>query len=134
MKFILETNQHEYGQKRDAFIEALQKNLSGLDDELVTILRKALPTKEPGLKYPVLQELHRVTKNGYEQTVTDMLVAINAVLTDSMKKSLDKAEGDEPPEYVPEEERDDGEYDEEGNPVEEERGGRARAWGRRRRT
>lgn len=95
MRLHLEATPEELGTKADELIKALVDEFHVADPDFAERLEKALPPKEPSLKYPVLRELHKQTSDAYNQMLKDMLGAIGEVLDQSVAGPLKKAFGDE---------------------------------------
>lgn len=115
MRLALDTTPQEYWLKRDTLIKALVDRIGQFDPELAETLEKALPAKEPELKYKAMQELHDQTAVEYSKMLKRMTADITEVLKSGKQryhKPLKKAEGDEPEEYKsPEEIEYEKEYD-----------------------
>lgn len=117
MRFRLEASPGELPQKRDALIKALVDEFGRLDPDLAESLEKALPPREPELKFRVLQELRDKTVTEYERLTKRMLTDIGKVLDRSLTGAtaggaLAKAFGVGPPPKDPEEEEEEGEPEE----------------------
>jgi hypothetical protein len=105
MKLTIEGTAKELREKRGELLKALVREFRGLDDDLADLFQKALPKKEPQLKYRVLRELQKLTADGYRKTLDRMLEDISAVLDqeivqgvkprakkpEKLKKDLEKA-------------------------------------------
>lgn len=118
MRFTLEASPGELPRKRDALIKALVDEFGRIDPDLAESLEKALPPREPELKFRVLQELKAKTVAEYERLTKRMLADIGKVLDRSVsgtsaEGNLSKAFGVGPPPKDPEEDE-----EEEGEPEE----------------
>jgi hypothetical protein len=123
MRLFLEATPEEYTERRQDLIKAMVRQFGEFDDELAELLEKALPHKEPSLKYKVLQQMFTATRKEYEARAGLMIKDIMEVLNRSTEVTyLKKAEGEEPEEYkTPEQIEEESEYDpESGEPIEQE--------------
>ncbi len=84
MKFHLEADPGELEDKGESLIAELVKAFIPVAPDLAERLEKALPRKEPQLKFPVLRELHTRTSVAYQRQVKKMLAAIGEVLDRSV--------------------------------------------------
>ena len=80
MKFRLEADPDELREKADKLLKSLHNELIGTAPDVAEKLEKALPRKEPVLKYPVLRELQKKTAEEYERTLKRMNKEIGKVL------------------------------------------------------
>lgn len=119
MRFRLDAQPGELPRKRDALVKALVDEFGRLDPDLAENLEKALPPREPELKYRVLQELRNQTVDEYEKMLKRMLAEVGKVLDRTLTGAsggLSKAFGVPPPQKDPEEEEEEGEPEEELEP------------------
>ena len=119
MRFRLDAQPGELPRKRDALVKALVDEFGRLDPDLAENLEKALPPREPELKYRVLQELRNQTVDEYEKMLKRMLAEVGKVLDRTLTGAsggLSKAFGVGPPPKDPEEEEEEGEPEEELEP------------------
>jgi len=99
----IEATREELRTKSDDLIKALAREMAieapALSDELM----KAVLSKEPSLKYPVLRELHQKTSGAYSTQINQMMNDIGAVLDAAAKgddipsrlsKSIDDGDDD----------------------------------------
>lgn len=122
MKFHLEATLEEIGQKRAEFVKALITQFQDVDTELADVLEKALPQKEQVLKYRCLRELHKQTKDQYQDMLQAMLRDIGEVLDSGVQKSnvidLDERRFQKAVEALQKDEEEDPDYDSEtGEPI-----------------
>ena len=89
MKLELVATPEELKEKGDKLIKSLSDLFQPVSPELAEYLEKALPQKETELKYPVLRELHKRTKEAYEKQLKLMVKDIEGVLDRGLKKSED---------------------------------------------
>lgn len=80
MKLTIEGTQEELQEKREQLLKALVDEFRTLDPELATILQKAIPRREPQLKFRVLRQLHEQTKTAYKEQLQKLVDDIEAVL------------------------------------------------------
>lgn len=91
MRLLFVADPAEYAERRDQFVERLAKSFASIDPQLSQILEKALPRKEPELKFKVLRDLHKTTAQAYQKQVQSMLTDIGKVLDQSTKTTLHKS-------------------------------------------
>lgn len=89
MKLKITATPNELAEKSEQLVRQVSALLRYANPELSESLEKALPTKEPVLKYPVLQELLQITQDSYEKHLKLMLDEIGKVLDESIDKSLE---------------------------------------------
>lgn len=80
MRIRIEGSAEELAGKREQLIRALVEQFEPIDQPIAEALRKALPHKEPNLKHPMLQDLHKLTTEAYEEHMGRMVGAIGKVL------------------------------------------------------
>ena len=80
MRLQISATPQELRAKRSQLIKALIDQVTAIDPELAEQLEKALPRKEPELKYKVLQQLKQKTTSRYQKTLIDMVSDIEDVL------------------------------------------------------
>lgn len=102
MRFRLEATADELRGKGEQLVRSLAEQLQDHNPELAENLEKALPKKEPSLKYQVLRQLHQKTAKAYAQSLDAMVIDIDRVLRDQEPKALRKAEPEEDPDFDPE--------------------------------
>jgi len=83
MRLQLEATPQELNEKGDELIKALVRELYPTSPELAENLEKALPKKEPVLKYRALRDIHKITKEEYEKTLERMHLDISRVLSEA---------------------------------------------------
>lgn len=81
MRLNLEATPTEIEEKGEELIRALMETVSPFSLELAENLEKALPEKQPNLKYKALREIHARTKDEYRKMLGRMTEAIGKVLT-----------------------------------------------------
>ena len=130
MRFEFQADVREYWARRDQLVKALAHEFGRFDGELAELLEKALPQKEPQLKWRALRDVQKQLKDAYAQQIKLMLAEVGHVLDrsaparSSMRKGFENmpapdAPGDkEPAEYQSAEDKQfAAEYDEEtGDP------------------
>lgn len=89
MKLSLEATPQELEEKSGDLLKALTEIIGPVAPDVVEALAKALPRKEPALKFPVLRELQKRTEALYDKMVESMLKDIGAVLDRGVEKSED---------------------------------------------
>lgn len=87
MRLLLEGEPEEFEEKRDELVKALVERFTSLDPTLAHVLEKALPHKEPVLKYRALRDLQKRTKAAYHAQLERMVVDIGRVLDQGVQKS-----------------------------------------------
>lgn len=93
MRLSVEATPKELEEKGEQLIRALVEAVSPFSLDLAENLEKALPEKEPALKYRVLRDLHEHTKVEYRKTLDKMVAAIGRVLTEAGRTPMfDKSE------------------------------------------
>ena len=97
MRVRLEATPQELADKGAALIKALVVELYPVSEELAENLEKALPAKEPALKYKALRDIHRITKEEYQKTLERVHLDIAKVLSEaadatSVGQTLEKGE------------------------------------------
>lgn len=86
MRLSLEATPQELEEKSGDLIKAVAEIIEPVDPDMSEALTKALPRKEPVLKYPVLRELQRRTQAAYEVMLDAMLKDIGKVLDQTVEK------------------------------------------------
>lgn len=89
MRFRLNATPKELAEKSGKLVEELSELFQFDAPDLAESLEKALPAKEPELKYPVLRELQAKTAKLYREHMDQMLQAIGKVLDQGLGKSLE---------------------------------------------
>jgi len=80
MKLTIEGTPEELREKRELLLKSLVSELQPLDAELAEIIEKAIPSKEPRLKFKVLRQVAAQARKGYQDQLQKMLDDIEAVL------------------------------------------------------
>lgn len=83
MRFRLEADEAELSEKGERFVAELAKSLFPACPELSELLEKALPAKDPELRYPVLRELKALMHGEYTATLERMRHDVECVLSQS---------------------------------------------------
>lgn len=94
MRLQIEAEPNELEEKPVELVKALFEVVQSFAPELADQLSKALPRKEPELKYPVLRELQKRTAEAYSKHMQKMLKEIGLVLNSGIEKSDDGDLGD----------------------------------------
>ena len=89
MKFALEATPEELGEKGEDLIRSLRDLLQYSAPETAELLEKALPTKEPNLKFPVLRGIYRNTKKEYQAMCERIVNGAMEIIEGNMGKSYD---------------------------------------------
>jgi len=84
MRLELEATEQELAEKSIELLSRLETLFSDVAPGTAELLRKAIPEKEATLRYPVLQDLHKLTSVLYMQTIDSMLEDIAKVLDSSL--------------------------------------------------
>lgn len=100
MRVQLDATPQELSEKGEELIKALVRELAPVSPELAESLEKALPEKEPALKYRALRDIHKITKEEYAKTLERIHLDIAKVLSEAVENTsvgqvLEKAEGGE---------------------------------------
>jgi len=87
MRVRLEATPQELSEKGEELIKALAHELYPVSPELAETLEKALPEKEPALKYKALRDIHKITKDEYEKTLERIHLDIAKVLAEAVENT-----------------------------------------------
>lgn len=103
MRLTIESTQDELSEKTEDLVKALADVIGAVRPDIAAALEKAVAHDHTNreMYQPALRDIHKVTAKAYKKRLKWMLKDIGKVLD----RSIAKAEGDEPEEYVPEEEK-----------------------------
>lgn len=94
MRLLFVARPEEYEANRLQFLDQLYKSFLGFDPIVAEYLEKALPPKEPELKWKVLQDLHKRSKAIYQDQMAALVLDIGKVLDGASGVRLKKAVDD----------------------------------------
>ena len=99
MRVRIDATPHELETKGNDLIKALVRSIGPLNADLAESLEKALPKKEPELKFKALQEIHEITAKEYEKMLERMYLDIATVIEEAvdnptLHKSDDRNDSD----------------------------------------
>ena len=80
MRFRFEATPEELWDKKESLVKALSQQFQPIDSEIADALEKALPHKEPSLKFRVLEDIRKRTSDTYQQLMDKMVADIGKVL------------------------------------------------------
>lgn len=80
MRLFIEGTPEEFSEKHEELVKALSAQLEHVSPDLVEVLEKALPNKEPALKFRAMEQLRKRTSAMYRDTLDAMLKDIAKVL------------------------------------------------------
>jgi hypothetical protein len=114
---FFEASPLELQEKRDQLVKALIEQFQLLDPDLSEVLEKALPHKEPALKYRAMEQLRKKTREEYVKTLDKMVAAIGEVLDQGVQKPSKLKKAEIAAETEEADEDADPDEDAEGNPI-----------------